>query len=323
MSTNNSCCRFLWNGNESAKSNIHESTLQYTVQNIISSQQRPAFKMEWTSYGQHRIAPVTHIWPFSTTNWNAPNFKDNFHNNLYQKLIFQKQVKSYAQKNLRYFGLYISIQVHKNWIDELRSEMYYLLGQDKRGTCHTLKSHSDSVQTSFLPGRMGLPWSNSAKMQPTDHMSTAGVYLVDPIRSSGGLRVSNNSQLVSSKKQKSWHIQIQSQAAFKMILYRGCKSDPLILGGEIRERPVIQQQWICGWSEMKTYLYQSVITRFVSGWPFWSLLNDLASPKSASFKFPLLSINKFEPGHLKIWMSVWRRWTNIMIFSYGNKKPPL
>lgn len=110
--------------------------------------------------------------------------------------------------------------------------MYYLLGQDKRSTCHTLRSHSDSVQTSFLPGRMGLPWSNSAKMQPTDHMSTAGVYLVDPIRSSGGLPVSNNCQLVSSKKQKSWHIQIQSQAAFKMILYRGCKSDPLILGGE-------------------------------------------------------------------------------------------
>jgi hypothetical protein len=34
---------------------------------------------------------------------------------------------------------------------------------------------------------MGLPCRSSAKIHPTDHMSTAGVYLVEPISSSGGL----------------------------------------------------------------------------------------------------------------------------------------
>jgi hypothetical protein len=53
--------------------------------------------------------------------------------------------------------------------------------------CQKVTTLTAKVQTSFLPGRMGLPWRSSAKMQPTDHMSTAGVYLVDPISSSGGL----------------------------------------------------------------------------------------------------------------------------------------
>lgn len=58
------------------------------------------------------------------------------------------------------------------------SNVYYLQNTAECRSCQC---------TSCLPGRMGLPWSNSAKMQPTDHMSTAGLYLVDPSSSSGGL----------------------------------------------------------------------------------------------------------------------------------------
>lgn len=43
------------------------------------------------------------------------------------------------------------------------------------------------------------------------------------------------------------------------------------------------------------YLYHKVITRFVK-FPLWSLENDLARPKSASFKLPSLSIKRLDPA---------------------------
>jgi hypothetical protein len=73
--------------------------------------------------------------------------------------------------------------------------------------CQKVTTLTAKVQTSFLPGRMGLPWRSSAKMQPTDHMSTAGVYLVDPISSSGGL--GSQQQLTAIQQQKT-----KSQNAF-------------------------------------------------------------------------------------------------------------
>lgn len=41
--------------------------------------------------------------------------------------------------------------------------------------------------TSSFPGKIGFPCRSSAKMQPTDHISTAGPYLVVPSSNSGGL----------------------------------------------------------------------------------------------------------------------------------------
>jgi len=43
------------------------------------------------------------------------------------------------------------------------------------------------------------------------------------------------------------------------------------------------------------YLYHRVITRFVK-FPLWSLENERARPKSASFKLPSLSISKLDPA---------------------------
>lgn len=40
-----------------------------------------------------------------------------------------------------------------------------------------------------------------------------------------------------------------------------------------------------------------MITRFVK-FPLWSLENERARPKSASFKFPSLSISKLDPAEL-------------------------
>lgn len=51
----------------------------------------------------------------------------------------------------------------------------------------------------------------------------------------------------------------------------------------------------CDQSKLAVYLYHKVITRFVR-FPVWSVENDRASPKSASFKFPSLSINRLEPA---------------------------
>jgi len=42
--------------------------------------------------------------------------------------------------------------------------------------------------TSFFPGNIGFPLRSSAKIQPTDHMSTAGPYFVLPSSNSGGLQ---------------------------------------------------------------------------------------------------------------------------------------
>jgi hypothetical protein len=42
--------------------------------------------------------------------------------------------------------------------------------------------------TSSFPGKIGFPWRSSAKIQPTDHISTAGPYFVVPSSNSGGLR---------------------------------------------------------------------------------------------------------------------------------------
>lgn len=42
-------------------------------------------------------------------------------------------------------------------------------------------------QTSAFPGKTGFPCRSSANIQPTDHMSTAGPYLVAPRSNSGGL----------------------------------------------------------------------------------------------------------------------------------------
>lgn len=49
--------------------------------------------------------------------------------------------------------------------------------------------------TSSLPGKIGLPCRSSAKIQPTDHISTAGPYFVVPRSNSGGLfnsKITNN-----------------------------------------------------------------------------------------------------------------------------------
>lgn len=138
------------------------------------------------------------------------------------------------------------------------SNVYYLQNTAECRSCQC---------TSCLPGRMGLPWSNSAKMQPTDHMSTAGLYLVDPSSSSGGLWSSITSDQTSFCK---WgNFEGKTQRFF----------------------------WACVWHnstnpKIRPYLYHKVMTRFVSG---CSLLKDLASPKSASFRFPLLSIRRLEP----------------------------
>lgn len=43
------------------------------------------------------------------------------------------------------------------------------------------------------------------------------------------------------------------------------------------------------------YLYHNVITRFVR-FPLWSLEKDRASPKSASFRIPSLSIRRLDPA---------------------------
>lgn len=45
----------------------------------------------------------------------------------------------------------------------------------------------------------------------------------------------------------------------------------------------------------RLYLYHKVMTRFVR-FPLWSLENDRARPKSASFKFPSLSIRRLDPA---------------------------
>lgn len=50
------------------------------------------------------------------------------------------------------------------------------------------------------------------------------------------------------------------------------------------------------------YLYHKVITRFVR-FPLWSLENDRASPKSASFKIPSLFIRRLAPARNRCsWM---------------------
>ncbi|KAJ0454114.1 hypothetical protein HanIR_Chr15g0736541 [Helianthus annuus] len=43
------------------------------------------------------------------------------------------------------------------------------------------------ILASSLPGKIGFPCSSSAKIHPTDHMSTAGPYFVVPSSNSGGL----------------------------------------------------------------------------------------------------------------------------------------
>lgn len=52
---------------------------------------------------------------------------------------------------------------------------------------------------------------------------------------------------------------------------------------------------ISGVHRLIVYLYHKVMTRFVR-FPLWSLENDRARPKSASFRFPSLSMRRFDPA---------------------------
>ena len=99
-------------------------------------------------------------------------------------------------------------------------------------------------------------------MQPTDHMSTDGPYLVAPSNNSGGL--------LHNKV-----ITVLSKIRF------------------INREEIIW--YVCSASvQLSTYLYHKVITRFVR-FPLWSEEYDRANPKSASFRFPSLSIRRLEP----------------------------
>lgn len=46
-------------------------------------------------------------------------------------------------------------------------------------------------------------------MQPTDHMSTAGVYLVEPINSSGGLPKHNVTKILEENFAQKYYLQDQ------------------------------------------------------------------------------------------------------------------
>ena len=59
-----------------------------------------------------------------------------------------------------------------------------------------------SFLTSSLPGNTGFPWRSSAKIHPTDHMSTAGPYFVLPSNNSGGLFHNNKSNLTQNNQKK-------------------------------------------------------------------------------------------------------------------------
>ena len=56
-----------------------------------------------------------------------------------------------------------------------------------------------NVITSSFPGKIGFPWRSSAKIQPTDHISTAGPYFVAPRSNSGGLQILNRNGSHSSR----------------------------------------------------------------------------------------------------------------------------
>lgn len=50
---------------------------------------------------------------------------------------------------------------------------------------------------------------------------------------------------------------------------------------------------------MTNYLYHKVITRFVR-FALWSPENERARPKSASFRFPSLSIRRLDPATIDV-----------------------